>query len=383
MSDKYLMDNHTLHITCDGANATQIYTAFNTAIRTYQTTTGKPLECRYRVNMIADKEGRSLGFAFVFVSNPEVYHMLLGHNPDGTERMEYIEDPNWRKPCGEEIVNDAGWATVEMDFDSPISWSSSSEIDWSAETAKSDEAMRRQQELESKMACPKISIPLPPLMVLPPYQLTADQVAEKHRKILEENQNKPDFDPSMVEVSNTVNFKVQWALVQCLDSKFMHNILKAKNIPEWVSERDLKVLFSPFASNTSIKQRFVKGRKVEECYPFVSIDPERRVAFIVFDPSTTNAQFALHMMKKTLVRRKSPEEEVMLFFSHSFRSDRDAMALVSQQPKPVTQPPKKPVSQPPKKPAAPRAVRAPSAPIQQKAPPKSATNLFSYLTGDD
>lgn len=380
MSDKYLTDNHTLHLTCEGATANQIYTAFNSAIKEYQTTTGKQLECRYRVNMIANKAGVNLGWAFVFVSNPEVYYMLLGHNPDGSERMEYIEDPNWKKPSGEEIVNDAGWATVEMDFTSPIAWSTSSESDWSLEAEKSDEALRQQQEREASMTCPKIGIPLPPLMVLPSYELTPEQVEEKHHKIIEENQDKPDFDPQMVEVSGTANFKVQCAVVQCLEPKFMHNILRAKNIPDWVSERDLKVLFSPFASDSiTTHNRFVKGRKVEECYPFVSISPEERVAFVVFDPNTTNAQFALHMMMKTPVRRKSPEEEVMLFFSHSFRSDRDVMALVSQQPKPVRGPP-------PKKTPSPRTVRAPSAPIHQKAPPKAitpSTNPFSYLAGDD
>lgn len=388
MGEKYLSDNHTLHLTCDGATSTQIYAAMSTAIKNYQATSGRSLDCRYRVNIIASKEGRNMGFAFVFVSNPEVYYMLLGQNPDGSDRVEYIEDPNWDKPTGQDIVNDAGWATVEMDFDSPIEWRTASDMDWSLEAERSDEALRKQSEVQNQLKCPKICIQLGSLMTLPPYFLTDQQVEEKRCKIIETNKDNPDFDPAMVNVSNECNFRVQPAVVCCLESKFMHNILRTKNVPEWVSERDLKTAFTPFASDsTTLHTRFVKGRKIEECYPFVSISPDERTAFVVFDPSTTNAQFALHMMKKTLVRRKNPDEEMILFFSHSYRSDRDAIALMTQPVKPsnrskspkfqTVKPQKKSIRSPHFD------VRAPSAPIQQKPPLKTSTNSFSYLAGDE
>jgi hypothetical protein len=62
---------------------------------------------------------------------------------------------------------------------------------------------------------------------------------------------------------------------------------------------------------------------VTETYPIVNINKER-TAFIIFDPETNDARFALHMMKK--VEFTNPD--TLIFFSHSFRSDRDAVSAV-------------------------------------------------------
>jgi hypothetical protein len=117
----------------------------------------------------------------------------------------------------------------------------------------------------------------------------------------------------------------------------MPNILKAKDIPTWITRDYLKAQFTPYASDsTTIHERFIKGGKIEETYPFVNIS-DNRVGFIIFDPSTHDAQFALHMMKKTVVTKKLPNGTTLastLIFGHSFRTDRDLMTDISQQPRP-------------------------------------------------
>src|SRR5690606_9795322 len=112
-------------------------------------------------------------------------------------------------------------------------------------------------------------------------------------------------------------------------SKYMPNILKCKNVPAWITKDDLKVQFAPYASDSeTVHERVIKGRRVEETYPFVNINDDR-VAFVIFDPSTHDAYFALHMMKKTVIGKRLPdgtETRITLIFGHSFRTDRDMIA---------------------------------------------------------
>ena len=382
MATSNVYDNHTLFIKCDCASVKQIRQAFHEALTTYQTKTQSDLNCRFRVNLVENREGKSFGIAFVFVTNPAVYHMLLGKNPDGSDRIEYRDDPSWSAPAAGDIANDAGWSTISAPVHTPATkptrslesqsdiWSevsdavytpgSSSGKSWCDMMDEEEEAERqalldamteeerqaelrrreelRLQEAKSKYVCPKIPFPLEPLMVLPPYQLTPQQIAEKREKIIADNEGKAQFNPDLVEIPSVSYFSVDRAMATPVESKFMSNILKCKEIPLWVTKEDLKAQFSPYASDSATRQeRFIKGRRVEETYPFVNINDDR-VAFIIFDPSTHDAQFALHMMKKTVIRKEMPDNkvnEVTLIFGHSYRTDRDMMADISQKPRPV------------------------------------------------
>lgn len=331
MSSSYISDNRTLYIKCDCASVQQIRDAFSEALTTYQDATGIDLACRFRVNLVEDREGRSFGIAFVFVSNPAVYYMLLGKNPDGSDRVEYRDDPSWTPPVEGESVNDAGWSTISAPvFSKGMTW---------ADIMDEEDAYNAKIEAEKqKYVCPKIAFSLEPLMVLPPYRLSAQQIAEKRDKIIEENEGKSDFDADMVEIPPIAYFGVEPAVAKPVDQKFMPNILKCKNVPDWVTKEDLKAQFSPYASDSlTLQERHIKGRRVEETYPFVNINDDR-VAFIIFDPSTNDALFALHMMKKIVITKTLPNKtvnKVVLLFGHSFRTDRDMMADISQRPRPV------------------------------------------------
>jgi len=323
-------DNHTLFIKCDCASVEQIRQAFLEALTTYQKEHQSDLKCRFKVNLVEDRERKSFGIAFVFVTNPAVYHMLLGKNPDGSDRIEYREDPSWFPPNDGDQVNDAGWSTISAPVYTPgMSWGEITDLE--------DEYEVKMQEKRNRFTCPKIPVPLDPLMVLPPYHLTKEQVAEKRAKIITENEGKSNFNPEMVEIPDVAYFNVDRAMVTPVDPKFMSNILKCKGIPDWITKEDLKLQFSPYASDSiTLQERYVKGRCVEETYPFVNINDDR-VAFIIFDPSTHDAQFALHMMKKTIITKKFSDgiKSATLIFGHSYRTDRDMMADISQKPRPV------------------------------------------------
>lgn len=301
MKSANVYDNRTLFVKCDCASASQIRKAFTEAVTTYQMKEKINLNCRFRVNLVGNKEGKTFGIAFVFVTNPAVYYMLLGKNPDGSDRIEYRDDPSW-SPSGSQEANDSGWSTISS-------------------------------VCNKEVTCPKVVVPLEPLIVLPPYELTPEQIEHKRNKIIEENLGKPGFNPSLVEVPSTSHFVVDRAMAIPVDNKFMPNILKCKNVPDWVTKEDIKLQFAPYATDSeTIQERFIKGRKVEETYPFVNIN-EDRVAFIIFDQSTNDALFALHMMKKTTIIKKTPQGEILsttLLLGHSFRTDRDLMTDITQ-----------------------------------------------------
>lgn len=330
-----IYDKRTLFIKCDCASVEQIRQSFNEALTIYQSENKVNLNCRFRVNLVENREGKSLGIAFVFVTNPAVYYMLLGKNPDGSDRIEYRDDPSWTPPTEGTSVNDAGWSTISA----PVFTAADiKNMSWADMIDEEEEYERKLQAEKDKYTCPKIPFPLDPLMVLPPYRLTPEQIAEKRQKIIADNEGKQGFDTSLVEIPDHAHLVVDRAMATPVDSKYMPNILKCKNIPEWVTKEDLKMQFAPYATDSETRQeRFIKGRRVEETYPFVNIN-EDRVGFIIFDANTNDALFALHMMKKTIIRKTMPNgavHSVTLIFGHSFRTDRDLMADISQRPRPV------------------------------------------------
>jgi hypothetical protein len=173
-------------------------------------------------------------------------------------------------------------------------------------------------------------------MSLPPYQLSEYQIEEKKQKIILDNHEKEDFDITLVDIPKLGYITIDRAIALPLDYKFMPNILKWKFVPEWITRDELKLQFVPYATDpTAVHHRHVKGRFIEETYPFVNIN-EDGVAFVIFDPSTNDAQFALHMMKKTVIKKRLHDGRMVmatLIFSHSFRTDRDKMSDIIQKPK--------------------------------------------------
>ena len=326
-------DKHTLFVKCDCASAQQIRDAFAEALTKYQNDSGERIDCRYRVNLIKDRHGVPYGIAFVYVTNSAVYYMLLGKNPDGTDRIEHVDDPAWVPPPEGKTTNDAGWSThvkpvekVEPVDPDNMSWADMCDFSDSSEDGE-----------DGEVTCPKIAIKLEPLMVLPPYKLTEEQIENKRQKIILENEGKDDFDPDLVDVPEFAHFGIDRAMATEVDPKFMPNILKARKVPMWITKADLTVQFAPYASDSVTRQdRLIKGNRISEPYPFVNIN-EDRVAFIIFDPSTHDAQFALHMMKKAVFSKKSPDGTILsetLFFGHSYCTDRDCMSQINQRPRP-------------------------------------------------
>jgi len=347
--NSFIYDNHTLYIKCDCASTEQIRQIFNEAFAKYNEEHKAKLTCNFRVNLVENRNGDSLGIAYVFLVNSEAYHLILGKNPDGSDRIEYHDDPSWSSPTED-------W-TSATSVTLGSSWGDIAEEEFSR---------------QNKKTCPKIPIHLDPLIELGPYYLTEKQINAKREKIIFYNEGKDGFDPSQIEIPTFAYLSVQRAHVSPVEDKFMPNILKCTKIPQWVSKETLKVHFTPYASDSvTTHERFVKGSKIEEAYPWVNINSDR-VAFIIFQPNTYDAQFALHMMKKTVINRKSEDGKIIatetLLFNHSYRTDRDAVTEINQKPRIIRREGKK---------------FAEKLPAENKEKLKPTINKFRMLTVDE
>ena len=324
MAENQYYDTHTLYVQTGKATHEQLSRSIAQAVDEVSQELDRNIECRFKINIVKDREGNSYGFAFVFLTNPEVYHMLLGRNPEGTDRVEYHEDPSWVAPEPEEVETPEPEPTNKTDSVTVDDWTSMSSP-WSmtgyscwADMADDEEDEEMQLlERQSKYTAPKVRVELPTLMTLPPY-------------------NYETYNDSNQKVENVGYFGVSPAYVTDMDSKYSCNVLRARDVPTWINESDIKREFSAFSSDQdTVVERTIKGIKKRDTYPFVNIveDTHRRrgeepassrIVFITFDPFTKDAQFALHMMKKTSIKKKISGKSRLatLVFNHSFRTDK-------------------------------------------------------------
>lgn len=317
-----LSDNHTLYVKCNYATERQIYDVLNAGLTKYQKDNQlENIDRRFRVNYITNKEGEPLGLAFVFFIDPTLYHMILGRNPDGSARIIEQDDPSWKPPPKDEVANENGWS-LPSKYNKILSWADETEAE---------------EERERKFTCPKIRIPLAPLITIPPVNLTDMQMEQKYQDIIEENEGKLDFDRSMVHVPREEYLIIEEALIKPLEVKFMPNVLKAANVAPWVTARHIKTIFTSYVQDSTTQhKRVVHGASITESYPFVNISEKegKRSVFVTFDPKTTNAQFALHMQMKTIVRDKIDGMQCMcvLIFHHAYKADRDMVTEINKRP---------------------------------------------------
>lgn len=279
-------DDHTLYVISGAARNGDLKSAVLRAIKSYEKKSGKRYPCEVISNLIYDKEGIPYGFGYLYVSNPQIYHMLLGKNPDGTERTTIIEK--------------------DLDY---VAWFENMEIqdvpwfDW-ADAA---------EEIEIK--------PLPPLITLSSFYYRPDQ-KEQLKKLLEKlnSSEKKHLDPEQFDLKKCT-FKLDAGLVKPVDEKYLPHTLCARDIPHWLTEKDIYKRFRPFVSNK-------KRSNSNKLYPVVYINRKNRLAFVEFDSNSRDAQFALIMTTKVNFvspgnfRSGSKALHQTVIFTHAFKSNR-------------------------------------------------------------
>ena len=312
-------DNHTLYVTSGVAREDQLYNSLKMAVKNgennlyretltnhlkldqhfdiesnltlkelysiYKTNNIKLppkeiLDCEIRVNLIVDKEGDYFGFGYVHLTNEKVYWMLLGKNPDGSDRVFEYMDPNWVAP-----IDDLTPEEKKAKY---------SKMKWYEITDEEDKSVH-----------PVIKEILEPLMPIPGYKY--DKVQYQHLKNVS---NEGD------EVQEYGYFELSRAYARNNEPNKIANILCARKIPEWIPEFVFKNKFKIYANSND----------ESETYPIVNMiegkNDTGNVVFVEFDPSTRDAIFALLMTRKVhIVHPKNKNLKCSLIFDHAYEQN--------------------------------------------------------------
>lgn len=252
--DNRQYNNRCMYVLTGPCNTEQVATAMAKIAVECERLTGH--KCFYDINLPIAYDGKPRCCAYMYFSNPEMYWILLGKNPDGSERVEYYDDPEWICP-ERETKTFTNWA---------------------------DEV-----EEEELYICPQLSRPLPPLIDIPPIVLTTSQIEWM-------TENSPETDPTIYRM------KFSSAFVVPVEPPYLHNKIVCGGIESWMTEADLKRLFGKYSTSRN------------RDFPKYEIRGNRGI--ITYDPHTTDGQFAMIMMKKRTIH--SQGKTVNLFCNFFF-----------------------------------------------------------------
>lgn len=290
---------HIVYIKTGIANINQLRANINSALVSAGEQLGHPVKTFFRINLVKKNDGTPYGHAYIWFTNIEVAYILLGNNPDGSERVTYMDDPDWKPHVQAKEIFQQNFE--DFSFPTNKSW---------ADSAEEEEAL----------FCPRLKNQLPSLAVLGTYKLSPEQKIQ-YLKLLQDPNSiiKSSTQTNNInEVPDEMTFEVSPAFVYPVDDKYCSYVLYSKNVPDWVTPQILKNEFSHYASDSTTKySKKINGVMKEDTYPFVSIN-NKRIAFITFNPSTHDAQFARLMTRK--LELKHNDKLATLVFDHSFNA---------------------------------------------------------------
>lgn len=283
--DEHVSNRHTFVLRTGVATEQQVLDVFWEALRKAEKLLGQKFETRVKINYLTDKEGKPRGGAYLWISNPEVYNMLKGLNPDGTARYDYIEDPDWVDPYPfDDQDPEAEYQLMNEILDAGASW--------------------------NDLMPPMIRVAHPPLMEFGAYQLSESQM-QALRAMDKEKQDK--------YAENLGGGLYRAKPIQATPAgikrdprgESVSSRLVVSRLPEWIKEADLQALFKDYADDN------ISGR-----YPVVSIRETEsrdrrsveRTGTIDFSPRSPDASFALLMTAVTNYKKGNKSQ--VLFFGH-------------------------------------------------------------------
>lgn len=283
-------NEHLLYIDCGVATASQIVECLKNGLRSFSRKLHRALHSQIRVNVVQRDNGQMMGYAYVWVTNKEVYHALIGNNIDGTPRIRNIRDPHWKEGTSEQI------AELNRKLEVETNWADIDELS---------------TEIENLTACPTISEKLPPLITLKPCKYTTEQ---RNKLLLDHNTNNEE-KKTLDDIPLTVMCKVERGYVNNVRQGYSRDTITCKKVPLWVTPMILKQIFEPYIENKDIQAtRRVGGKKMIGRYPLIHIT-RAQVAYICFDDESNDASFSLAMCMRLPI--SSPDKkctEVLHFY---------------------------------------------------------------------
>lgn len=308
-NDASYFDNHTTFITDLGPTTKeqlgQALATFFYKCEDVFKGTNREFWGRWRINIATNREGKSIGVAYVFFTKPEAYNAILGRNLDGSRRFKEEANPDYKEVNQSNSLEVIDFNTFDF-IPSNMSW------------ADMAEDVSVPKTIKTRFDQPWVEFPV--------IRLTQDQ----------------KVDGTSLEVKPVV----KPCLAYNPDKTFNKYILFCKNVPSWLTEGDIRALFSPFVTNPLDREKgfpnvtFVvqsshggKGRNNFFNKGAASAAPSDgewkvqkpkkedtlKMAFVKFNSHGNDSMFALVMTKKVIVKGVGPhtDKTVELFFSYA------------------------------------------------------------------
>lgn len=169
-------------------------------------------------NIVTNMKNETQHFGYLWVEYKEVYWILCGYNPDGTERVRVAEDTS---PKEEIDLDNIDFSTVDLN---------------TIATMSAKEA-------------PKIIEKLPPLFQFPGYEYTEEQRRVTHEYLLTQEKEeaiKEGREPREIPVPKYGYFELSRSSTMELSNDKSPNVLRGE-VPKWVNYKMLKSAFAKFA----------------------------------------------------------------------------------------------------------------------------------------
>jgi len=281
MSSKEVFDRNSLYCYTGYLNQEQISKLIKDCIN--QISLSKNIDQRFIVNTVCNKYNVPLRFSYVYFYSPEIRNVFLGKNLDGSERVEYVS------PAVDDWSDlPANWADIEDD-----------------------------KELQ---------ITLPPLITIEPIIYTPEQI-----KLSDKNDGYDFYDK---DKGYLINFSPAKATKHHEDPEFddkYHNILTGK-VPVWATDKMLKEHFEVFNHDHNTHSKRYKGETINFKYPDIQtfirniVDRKtgkeivEKICTVVFNPESSDAQFAMNFRFKSVLINPSNKEETIVYMSYKKRS---------------------------------------------------------------
>lgn len=147
-------DQHTLYVDCGAISKKNLDRILGDAIMPLKQelkNSGIKLDTFHELKLVINKDGVSLGKAYLWVSDPQLYNILNGKNPDGTDRTNTYPDPDWVEPA-----SPIGGEIADFKIPAGMNW---------AELVDEDEEQR----------APMITVKLPALVQFNEFEYSTEE----------------------------------------------------------------------------------------------------------------------------------------------------------------------------------------------------------------
>lgn len=254
----------------------------------------------FEVNVVTNADGMLFGVTYAWVSSPKIYNIIVGLNPDGSERVREEPDPTWVRPTKKEKTGKFMWA----------------------DDGDSDD----EREGRGEYARPMRRIKLDPIATLPAVQYTAKQLEAVGSKLREEAASKGG-DPDKVSVPTYGYFSVLRSFVNLPDSEEVdQSTICCRDAPSWVTEEMIRAQFAKFSTDTNVhivkvdrevqKITYPKVRMRDNHYKVGQDGKYNKIVYVTFSNLSAHiadAAFALQMRTKTFVKQEGKKPVCLIF----------------------------------------------------------------------